>query len=322
MGSKIVITDGFTLNPGDLSWEPFSAFGEVTIYDRTSEQEILKRVSQADIIVTNKTPITKEVFVHAVALKLVAVTATGYNIVAIDAASKRKIPVCNVPGYGTDSVAQHTFALILELTNRAGLNSHSVNAGEWSNASDWSYSKAPIIELSGKTLGIVGYGKIGQKVAEIANAFGMKILFFNPTPKKSMGSQASIGEVFQKSDFVSLHCPLTSDNREFVNGDLLLQMKRTSYLINTARGQLINEMDLASALSSGKIAGAALDVLSKEPRQAGHPLIGLRNCIITPHNAWLSYEARKRIMDITFENIAQYLKGKPQNIVNLTGINS
>jgi len=314
--SKIVITDGFTLNPGDLDWRPLQEFGDVVVYDRTREREILDRVFDADVIITNKTPLSANVIQAASRLKLIAVTATGYNIIDTHAADQKRIPVCNVPGYGTDSVAQHTFALILELTNHVGLNAASVASGEWSVARDWCYTKVPIAELAGKTLGIVGYGKIGQKVADVGRAFGMRVIFYNPSPREDSGS-TSLEEVFSKSDIITLHCPLTRDNAGFVTADLLSKMRSSALFINTSRGQLVNENDLAQILGNGKIAGAALDVLSKEPPDVHNPLIGLRNCIVTPHNAWLSLEARQRIMQSTINNVALFFAGKPQNVVNL-----
>lgn len=312
---KIIITDGYTLNPGDLTWRALEDFGDVEYYDRTSPVETIARTFGADIIVTNKTIINADVIGAASHLKLIAVTATGYNNIDIAAATKKGVIVCNVPGYGTQSVAQHTFALILELTNRAGTNAASVANGEWQTAKDWCYSVKPVIELSGKTLGIIGMGKIGRQVATIAHAFGMNILYYGGRTNDVYCKETGLYDVFIQSDFVSLHCPLTSENREFVNKELLGLMKPSAYLLNTARGLLINEKDLSQVLYQNKIAGAALDVLSVEPPEKDNPLIGLPNCIITPHNAWLSREARQRIMDITCQNIQAFIKGKPQNVV-------
>jgi glycerate dehydrogenase len=314
---KIVVTDGFTLNPGDLDWAPLKAFAEVSIYDRTREDQLPERTEEAFVIVTNKTPISAAVIEKAPQLRMIAVTATGYNNVDTDAAGKKGIAVCNVPGYGTDSVAQHTFALILALTNHVGKNAFSVSSGEWTVAKDWCYSKAPIMELKAKVIGIIGYGQIGQRVAAIATSFGMEVLYHNPSLRNGPGTSLPLEEVFRKSDIVTLHCPLTRDNAGFVNATLLSKMKTGSFLVNTSRGQLINEQDLSVALASGPVAGAALDVLSKEPPPVNHPLIGLPHCIITPHNAWLSVEARSRIMETTIENIKQFINGKPQNVVNL-----
>jgi glycerate dehydrogenase len=313
---QIVITDGYTLNPGDLSWKPFEALGEVVLYDRTPEELVSERCRHANVIITNKTPVSSSVIASASALKVIAVTATGYNVIDVDAAAKKAIPVCNVPGYGTDSVAQHTFALLLELTNHVGKNAFSVHQGDWSRSADWCYSKGPITELSGKTLGIIGFGRIGQRVAGIAQAFGMNVVYADRSDKSSSAPRVSLEELFSQSDVVSLHCPLKDDNHSFVNERLLSRMKPGAFLVNTARGQLINEQDLATALRNGAIAGAALDVLSKEPPPPNHPLLGLPTCLITPHTAWLSLEARRRIMDTTYDNVAQALAGKPQNNVN------
>lgn len=313
---KIVITDGYTLNPGDLSWEAFDKFGAVVYYDRTAPGEVLDRCRDAAIIVTNKTPISGEVIRQAHGLTGIAVTATGYNIVDVAAAREKGIPVSNVPGYGTDSVAQHTFAFILELANGVGANSRSVAAGDWARSNDFCYTKTPLIEIAGKTLGIVGYGTIGRRVAEIARVFGMHVLYNSPSLISKDPDAVDVDTIFRNSDFVSLHCPLTRDNHGFVNKDLLAQMKPTAFLINTARGQLINEGDLRDALLNGKLAGAALDVLSSEPPPADHPLVGIPNCMITPHNAWCSFEARQRIMKTTIDNVQAMLDGKPVNVVN------
>lgn len=313
---KIIITDGYTLNPGDLSWAGFEKLGDVEYYDRTSSIETVARTFSADIIITNKTIIDTDVINAASHLKMIAVSATGYNNVDINAAKNNGVVVCNVPGYGTHSVAQHTFALILELANNVGINALSVSKGQWQTAEDWCYSMKPIIELAGKTMGIVGIGKIGKQVAAIAHAFGMNVLYYGGNSSEAYCKSVSLYDVFIQSDFVSLHCPLTAENKEFVNKELLGLMKPSSYLINTARGGLINEKDLAEVLYKNKISGAALDVLNTEPPGKNHPLIGLHNCIITPHNAWISKEARQRIMDITLQNITTFLKGKLQNVVN------
>lgn len=314
---EIVITDGHTLNPGDLDWKNVHALGDVTYYDRTTKTETATRCEKAAVIITNKTPIDATVINAATQLKLIAVTATGYNIVDIAAAKAQGITVCNVPAYGTDSVAQHAIALLLEITNHVGANQRSVLQGEWSSATDWCYTKKPLIELSGKTFGVVGFGKIGQRTARIAEALGMSVLFHNPTPRvSSWARQVSLEQLFRESDVVSLHCPLTADNQGFVNKALLSHMKPSAFLINTSRGQLIQETDLAEALTNGVLKGAALDVLSAEPPPAHHPLTSLPQCIITPHTAWLSFEARSRILNTTVENIKQFLAGSPQHVVS------
>jgi len=288
----------------------------VVIHDRTPEDLVADRCKSAEVIITNKTVISAGTITGAKKLKLIAVTATGFNIVDLKAADERKIPVCNVPGYGTDSVAQHTFALLLELTNHVGTNAQSVREGAWSRSPDWCYSRLPLSELHGKTLGIVGFGRIGRQVGKIAAAFGMKVIYHDRSEKPGAAQKVSMEELFSASDVVSLHCSLKDDNYGFVNARLLSTMKPTAFLINTARGQLINESDLAVALGNKTIAAAALDVLSKEPPPADHPLVGLANCLITPHNAWLSFEARSRIMKTTCRNVEQMLAGNPQNIVN------
>jgi glycerate dehydrogenase len=312
---NIVITDGFTLNPGDLSWKELESLGTVSYYDRSSPSEIDQRCREADIIITNKTPVSKSVIEGSSRLKMIAVTATGYNIVDVKAANEKKIVVSNVPEYGTNSVAQHTFALLLELSNHVGKHAKSVDDGKWVNAIDWSYSLTPIIELKDKILGIVGLGKIGNRTARIAEAFGMKIQFFRGNANGINASAVSLENLFSTSDFVSLHCPLRPDNEQFVNAELLSKMKQSAFLINTSRGQLINEQDLADALNQNVIAGAALDVLSKEPPLSTNPLLNAKSCIITPHNAWISREARSRLLDTSINNIKAFLDGKPQNVV-------
>ncbi len=313
---KIVITDGYTLNPGDLSWDRLSRAGEIIYYDRSSPAQVAGRCREASAIITNKTPITAEVIAAATQLKVIAVSATGYNIVDAVAARMKNIPVCNVPVYGTDSVAQHAFALLLELSNHVGKHNYSVQEGEWSNAADWSYTKAPIVELSNKTIGIIGLGKIGQQVAKIARAFGMKVIYHNRHTQPEPTGRVDIETLFAQSDFISVHCPLTADNLAFINKKLLGLMKQTAFLINTSRGQLINEDDLAEALSAKKIAGAALDVLSTEPPPHNHPLMHLPDCIITPHIAWQSFEARERLMNVTIDNVISALNGEAKNVVN------
>jgi glycerate dehydrogenase len=314
---NIVVTDGYALNPGDLSWHPIEEHGDVTIHERTSPGELYDRCSNADIICTNKTPITKNIIDKLEHLKLITVLATGYNIIDIEAANNKGIIVTNVTGYGTASVAQHTFALILMFTNHTALHADAVAHGEWQRSPDWSFSKKPLTELAGKTLGIIGLGNIGQQTARIANAFGMKVIYHSQHDKNTtLAEYKDLHTVFSESDFISLHCPLTNENNQFVNTELLQQMKRSAYLINTARGQLINERDLADALNNNTIAGAVLDVLSKEPPDDNNPLLKAKNCIITPHNAWMTKEARQRIINITASNIKSFLSGAPQNVVS------
>jgi glycerate dehydrogenase len=314
---KIVITDGYALNPGDMSWDPIRQIGDLKVYDRTSRAEIIERCKEAEIILSNKTEFSEESIGKLNNVRLISVLATGYNVIDISAAKNRGIIVCNVPAYGTESVAQHTFALILELANKISLHSASVAHGDWQQSPDYSYSIKPLIELAGKTLGIVGLGNIGLQTANLANAFGMKVIYNSRNDKHTtLAAFKSMEDVFSESDFISLHCPLTETNKEFVNKHFLQLMKPTAYLVNTARGQLINEQDLADALNNNDIAGAALDVLSKEPPDSSNPLLTAKNCVITPHNAWSTSEARQRIIDITVENIKAFLSGHPINVVN------
>ena len=314
---KIVVTDGYALNPGDLSWAPVEEYGDLQVYDRTLPAEIFERCMEADIILSNKTEFSKGNIDRLHNVKLISVLATGYNVIDVKAAKDKGIVVCNVPDYGTASVAQHTIALILELANKISLHTTSVANGDWQRCADYSYSKKPLIELAGKTLGIIGLGNIGLQTAKIAIALGMNVIYNNRHDKHTdIALFKSIEDVFKEADFVSLHCPLTETNKEFVNRELLKLMKPTAYLINTARGQLVNEQDLADALNNNHIAGAALDVLSKEPPDNSNPLLKASNCAITPHNAWSTKEARQRILDITRENIKAFLTGRPKNIVN------
>lgn len=312
----IVITDGYTLNPGDLDWKIIGSPGNVIVHERTADKDLYERCKDAEIILTNKVAFTRETIGKLHKLKLICVTATGYNIIDTTAAKEKGFIVCNVPAYGTASVAQHTIALLLELSNSISIHAQSVANGEWVIAKDWSYTKAPVIELAGKTLGIVGMGNIGKQVAKIAAALGMHILYNSRTDKNLEGyTFADIPTLFTKSDVVSLHCPLTAENTGFINKELLMKMKPSASIINTARGLLINEDDLAEALNNEVIAGAALDVLSTEPPKACNPLLLAKNCVITPHNAWISKEARKRIMNITADNIKAFIEGNPINRV-------
>jgi glycerate dehydrogenase len=313
---KIVIIDGFTLFSDDLDWHIFEQFGEVIYHDRTPSDLIVERSKNAQIILNNKVPFSEKTINQLPDLQMIGMFATGYNVIDTKATASRNITVCNVPGYGTNSVAQHAFALLLELSNHAGKNAQSVANGDWVSAKDWCYTRSPIIELAGKTLGIVGFGNIGQQMANIGNAFGMKVIYYSRSSKNhGFAAEKGLEELFEESDFISLNCPLTSDNQHFVNYDLLSKMKKTAFLINTSRGALIEETDLANALNEGLLAGAGLDVLSNEPPLANSPLLNAKNCIITPHNAWISLEARQRIMDVTIENIKAFLGGKAINIV-------
>lgn len=315
---KIVVLDGYTLNPGDLSWDELKRTGDLVIYDRTTSDKVIERAKDAEVVLTNKSIVNKESIFGLPMLKYIGVMATGYNIIDIEAAKQKKIIVTNAPSYSTASTAQHTFALILELTNQVGIHAESVKAGEWVKSPDFCFRKSPITELSGKTLGIIGFGRIGQEVAKIALAFGLKIIASHKHPERDKMEGVrfvTVEEVFAQADLISLHCPLTAENKEFVNNDLMGIMKPSAFLINTARGQLINENDLATFLNNGRIAGAAMDVVSSEPPSKNNPLLNAKNCILTPHIAWATKEARERLIQIVTENIKAYLNGKPQNVV-------
>ncbi len=318
---NIVVLDGACLNPGDLDWSEFEQFGSLKVYEHTESDKhsILKNCPKnTSVVITNKVILNEAIFSELPNLKLIAVAATGVNSVDIGAARKRKIAVCNIPSYGTASVAQHTFALILELMNHVGLHNQSVQKGEWSEGWKWSYFSKPMTELQGKTLGIIGFGNIGKQVAKIAEAFEMEILV---NKRSDGGGQTHAYQFVEKeylykhSDIISLHCPLTSENKEFIDIIALQQMKTNAVLINTARGGLIKEQDLKYALENKIIAGAGLDVLSTEPPEKSNPLLNLENCIITPHNAWASYESRKRCMAILIDNVRAFVEGEAQNLV-------
>jgi len=317
---KIVVLDGHTLNPGDNPWDAVADLGELTVYDRTPTELIVQRALAADIILTNKTPLSAATLDQLPRLRFIGELATGYNNVDVEAAGRRGIPVANVPEYSTSSVAQHVFALLLALTNHVALHDRAVHDGEWSAAPDFSFWKAPLTELAGKTMGIVGLGRIGGQVARIAQAFGMEVVAYNPRSRQALHGITvhwlELPELFATADVVSLHAPLTADNAGFVDADLLRGMRRTAILINTARGPLVNEADLAQALNGGTIAGAGLDVVSREPISPANPLLGARNCIITPHIAWASLAARQRLMATTAENVRAFLAGSPVNVVN------
>lgn len=317
--TNIVVLDGFALNPGDLSWEPLENCGSLEIYPRTDESQFLERASSADVLVTNKVPITSAHLQQLPRLRYIAVTATGYNVVDTPAARTRRIPVSNVPEYGTDTVAEFTLALILELTRGVGRHAQSVSEGHWERSSDWCYWLTPQIELAGKTIGIVGFGRIGCRVGELAHAFGMNVIATDnksiPTPFPRF-RQTTLHDLFAEADIVSLHCPQTQSNRQMVNDALLQRMKPRALLINASRGGLVDEAALADHLNRGTIAGAAVDVVSAEPIAAVNPLLKARNCLITPHLAWTTTEARSRIIETTAQNIEAFLAGTPTNVVN------
>lgn len=315
---NIVVLDGYTLNPGDLSWDELKAIGSCEIFDRTPPGEVAARAANAEIVITNKAILHRAQIEAMPKLKYIGVTATGYNVVDIDAAMERGVVVSNVPLYGTRSVAQHTFALLLELTQHAGHHAQTVRDGRWVRSADWCYWDKPLVELDGLTMGIVGYGRIGQATARLAEAFGMKVLTTPSSsgkPREPRVRVMSLDQLFSESDVVSLHCPLTRETKHLVNAPRLALMKPTAFLLNTSRGPLIDEAALAEALNSGRIAAAALDVLSTEPPPADNPLLTAKNCLITPHNAWAMRAARARLMKTSVENVRAFLAGTPQNVV-------
>ena len=319
---KIVVLDGYTENPGDLSWEALGALGELTVYDRTSltdQQEVIDRIGDAEVVITNKTPISKAVFDACPGMKYIAVLATGYNVVDYGYAREKGIAVSNVPAYGTASVSQFSIALLLEICHHIGHHAQTVKEGRWQNCRDWCYWDYPLIELEGKTMGIIGFGRIGQAEGRVAKALGMKVIAHDLYPNDSgraIGEYVDLDTLFAQADVVSLHCNLTPENTGLINKETIAKMKDGVILINNARGQLIHEQDVADALNSGKIAAAGLDVVYSEPIKGDNPLLTAKNCIITPHISWAPIESRQRIMDCTVENVKGYLRGQLQNVVN------
>ncbi|HIJ57086.1 MAG TPA: D-2-hydroxyacid dehydrogenase [Deltaproteobacteria bacterium] len=321
---KIVALDGYTMNPGDNPWDDLAVLGDFTVYDRTESSQIVERAGDAEIIVTNKVPLRRSTLDALDALRFITVSATGYDIVDIDAAAEKGVPVSNVPVYGTETVAQHVLALVLELARRPAFHDEAVRQGEWNAQPHWCFWKTPLIELAGKTMGIVGFGRIGHRIGELASAFKMNVAAYDPyhgdTPGYASFSWMDLEELFEQSDFISINCNQTEDNIGFVNRRLIGLMKKTAFIINTSRGSLINEEDLAESLNNEKIAGAALDVVSKEPIESDNPMLSAKNVILTPHIAWAALDARKRLMKETVENVKAFLSGKPQNVVNLKKI--
>ena len=319
---KIVVLDGYTENPGDLSWEALGALGELTVYDRTSltdQQEVIDRIGDAEVVITNKTPISKAVFDACPGMKYIAVLATGYNVVDYVYAREKGIAVSNVPAYGTASVSQFSIALLLEICHHIGHHAQTVKEGRWQNCQDWCYWDYPLIELEGKTMGIIGFGRIGQAEGRVAKALGMKVLAYDLYPNDSgraIGEYVDLDTLFAQADVVSLHCNLTPENTGLINKETIAKMKDGVILINNARGQLIDEQDVADALNSGKIAADGLDVVYSEPIKADNPLLKAKNCLITPHISWAPMESRQRIMDCTVENVKGYLQGQLRNVVN------
>ena len=310
---KIIVLDGAVENPGDLSWEPLAALGELTVHDYTAPQETIARIGDAPVILTNKTVISADVMAACPNLRYIGVLATGYNVVDIAEAKKRGIVVTNVPAYSTDTVAQFTMALLLEIALHVGHHSRVVHEGKWTACRDFAFWDYPLMELKGKTFGIVGYGSIGKATAKLAQAFGMKVLAYSRHGADEFHTE--LDELYAKSDIVSLHCPLTAENTGMINAATIAKMKDGVILLNTARGGLINEADLREALLSGKVYAAASDVVSTEPIKAENPLLGIPNMIITPHIAWAALEARQRLMDVATDNVRQYLAGNVQNNV-------
>lgn len=313
---NIVILDGHTANPGDLSWGELEKLGQVTVYPRSPTQFVVERCAEADIVLTNKAVLDAAVLASLPRLRCICVTATGYNVVDVAAAQRQGIVVCNVRGYASNAVAQHVFASVLALSNRIAEHSQDVKSGGWKASPDWSYTLAPIWELSGKTMGVYGFGQIGQRVTEIALAFGMKVIATHKHPDRDTRSGVtfvSFEELLSQSDVLTLHAPLTVENQGIINKDSLLRMKSTAFLINTGRGGLVVEEDLKNALEEGQIAGAALDVLSEEPPVDSNLLLNAKNCIVTPHMAWASREARQKLIAETVENVRAFLAGTPRN---------
>ena len=318
---KIVVLDGYTENPGDLSWEELGKFGELTVYDRTKAEDVVARIGDAEVVYTNKTPITRETLDACPNVKFISVLATGYNVIDVDAARERGIPVTNIPTYGTDAVSQFAIALLLEMCHHVGEHSEAVKNGEWTNNEDWTFWKHPLIELAGKTLGIIGFGRIGQGTGRIAQALGMKVVAYDAHKRPELVTDTcryvELDELFSESDFISLHCPLFKETEGIINKDTIAKMKDGVKIINTSRGPLIVEEDLKDALNSGKVSGAGVDVVSTEPIKADNPLLQAKNIYITPHIAWAPKESRQRLMDIAVDNLRAYAEGSPINVVNL-----
>ncbi|HZG24034.1 MAG TPA: D-2-hydroxyacid dehydrogenase [Chitinophagaceae bacterium] len=317
---KIVVLDGYTLNPGDLTWDELKQLGELVVYDRTPAEQVVERAAGAEIVFTNKTPLDESTLNRLDQLKYIGILATGYNIVNTEVAKQKGVPVCNVPGYGTASVVQMTFALLLELCQHVKHHSDTVMDGKWAKSKDWCYWDYPLVELAGKTMGIIGFGRIGGMVGDVASAFGMNIIG-NSRHRTDQSHRknfrwAEVPELLQESDVVSIHCPLFPETKGLINRENLGRMKRSAFLLNTSRGPIIVDQDLADALNNNVIAGAGIDVLSTEPPPADNPLFGAKNCLITPHIAWATKEARARLMDTTVSNLSAFMDGKPVNVVN------
>ncbi len=316
---KIVILDGYTENPGDLSWEGFESLGALTVYDRTPADKIVERIGDAEIVITNKTPISAQILSACPAIKYIGLLSTGYNVVDIDAARVKGIPVTNIPTYGTAAVGQFAIALLLEICHHIGHHSEAVYEGRWTKGEDWCFWDYPLIELAGKTIGIVGFGRIGQVTGTIAKAMGMRVIAFDLQPNdagRAIAEYVELDTLLTQSDVISLHCPLFPATQGLINKETIAKMKDGVIILNNSRGPLIVEQDLADALNSGKVAAAGLDVVSSEPIREDNPLLNAKNCIITPHISWAPKESRKRLMDIAVENLKAYQSGSPVNVVN------
>lgn len=317
---KIVVLDGYTLNPGDLSWSELEKIGETTVYDRTNPGDIITRIGDADIVLTNKTVLTEEIIKACPNMRYIGCLSTGYNVVDLKTTDALGIVVTNIPAYGTEAVAQHTMALLLEIASRVGIHADAVKAGQWTTCPDFCFWNAPLFELSGKTMGIIGYGAIGQAVGKKAEAFGMEVLAYSPVMTKEQETEhchmASIEEIYAKSDVIALHCPLTADNAQMINKAAIEKMKDGVVILNTSRGGLIQEEDLKEALNCGKVAAAGLDVVSTEPIHEDNPLFEAKNVWITPHIAWAPLEARNRLMGMAIDNVRAFLAGTPTNQVH------
>lgn len=317
---KIVVLDGYTENPGDLSWEDLGKLGELKVYDRTASEDIVNRIGDAQAVIVNKVPITKETLDRCPNIRYIGVLATGYNVIDIKAAREKNIPVCNIPTYGTTAVGQFAMAMLLEICHHTAHHSQAVHEGKWESSPDWCFWDYPLIELAGKTMGIIGYGRIGQNTGRLAQAFGMNVLAYDKFQIPELVTEscryAGLDELFALSDVISLHCPLFQETEGIINKQNISKMKDGVIILNNSRGALVIEQDLRDALDSGKVYAAGLDVVSTEPIKGDNPLLGAENCIITPHISWAPKESRQRLMNVAVENLAAYISGTPQNIVN------
>ncbi len=314
---KLTILDGHAVNPGDLNWNKFTELAEISVYDRTPKELLKNRIGDSDAIFLNKIEITEELLQECPNLKYIGVLATGYNVIDLEATKRHNITVTNIPAYSTNSVAQHVFSFILNFTNKVAQHNESVHHGDWIRSPDFCYWNDSLQELNGKILGVYGYGNIGQRVALLARAFGMRVICCTRTQKENMPQRVTFENLLKYSDFVTLHTPLTEETKGIINKDTLKLMKKTAFLINTARGGLINEQDVARSLNSDELAGYAADVVIDEPMKADNPLLGAKNCVITPHIAWAPLETRQRLQNIAFENLKKWMEGNPQNVVTL-----